>query len=98
MEINYYTRTISLEEAREGFIYILKHRLPVFPSLGQLFTLKTEEKERIVKIEQKKCDCLGEDHPHEHYLIRWSGLSEGDHIVIEQNHTTPRLYRMKIEA
>ena len=97
MTRNYYSTTISLEEAREGYIYILKHRLTLFPSTGQLFTLKSETKERIVKVEALKCTCRGSESPHEHFLIRWSGLEEGDHVVIEQNVATPRLYKMVIE-
>ncbi len=94
---NYYSKTITLKEEREAYILVPKHRLSLFPSLGQLFTLKTINKERIVKIEAIKCNCDGTETFHEHFLIRWTGLSEGDHIVIEQNVATPRQYKMVID-
>ncbi|GEM_PF-488941 len=94
---NYYSRTITLKEEREGYILVPKHRLSLFPSLGQLFTLKTADKERIVKVEVLKCNCDGTEMYHEHYLLRWTGLSEGDHVVIEQNVSTPRQYKMVVE-
>ncbi|TAK57509.1 MAG: hypothetical protein EPO24_09850 [Bacteroidetes bacterium] len=97
MSSNFYSRTISLEEEREGYIFILKHRLMLFPSSGQLFTLKTKDTERVVKVEAVSCVCRGAELPHEHYFIRWKGIQEGNHVIIEQNDATPRLFKMVIE-
>jgi hypothetical protein len=82
MKNTVYSRKISSKEAQKGFIFILKNKLAFFPPLGSDFTLTKNNSPREVKVESYLCTCRGPDSPHEHYFIRWEGLSTGDRIEI----------------
>ena len=80
-----YERKISSEEAREGYIMILKNRLSFFPPLRKSFVLLAENQKKEARIESYSCRCQGPDFPHEHYFVRWDGLKRGDSLVISKN-------------
>jgi hypothetical protein len=77
-----YTRKISGEEAREGYIMILKNWLGFFPPRGQEFRILSQGEDREVRVESYPCQCRGPERPHEHYFIRWPGLRAGEKIGI----------------
>ncbi|HEY4613157.1 MAG TPA: hypothetical protein VII11_09260 [Bacteroidota bacterium] len=79
-----YRRKISSEEAREGYILILKNRLSFFPHLRKPFTMKDKKGEKQASVESYHCSCQGPDLPHEHYFIRWSGLKKGMTVAVEK--------------
>ena len=80
-----YSRRISSEEAREGYILVLKDRLPFFPPLGQSFSVRKDGGGGKAKVESYPCTCRGPDLPHEHYFIRWRGLRPNDKVEIKRN-------------
>ncbi len=80
-----YRRRISSEEAREGYLLILKRDLGLFPRPGDPFTLATGGASCRARIEAEPCTCRGPELPHEHYRIRWPGLRAGQHIEIEED-------------
>jgi hypothetical protein len=80
-----YQRKISSEEAREGYILVLKNWLPFFPGVGELFEVDARGTVRKVRVESYPCTCRGLDKPHEHYFIRWPGLQAGDWVEITKD-------------
>ena len=46
-----YSRKISSKEANNDFIFILKNKLSIFPPLGEVFELKTENSSCKVQVE-----------------------------------------------
>jgi hypothetical protein len=82
MKDTIYRRNISSKEAQEGFIFILKNKLSLFPTLGSVFTITQNKTSVDVKVESYPCTCRGPDKPHEHYYICWEGLNAGDRIEI----------------
>ena len=87
---NLYSRRISSEEAREGFIFVLKNKLPFFPPIGRTFSLEQGGRWKNVKVESRACTCRGEDKPHEHFFIRWSGLKAGCAVMIKKTENAGR--------
>jgi len=90
-----YTRKISSEEAREGYILILKNRLNYFPPSGKRFLLTSGETVKRVTVESYPCTCVGPDKPHEHYYIRWPGLRKGSHVQIDRDSEVPGGYILR---
>ena len=80
-----YTRKISSEEAREGYVLVVKSRLSFFPPLGNTFQLIHDHKRSRARVESYRCTCRGPALPHEHYFIRWKGLKDGDRIEIRED-------------
>lgn len=64
-----YKRKLSMEEAEEGFIFILKIFLSMFPPVGEPFQLKVKDEIFNVHVDGVSCLCVGPDKPHEHYRI-----------------------------
>lgn len=91
-----YLRKISLKEAEECFIFILKNKLSFFPPLGEVFILKGDGSNREVKVDSYPCTCRGPDLPHEHYFIAWEGLMVGDKLEIKKNPSKDNEYSLKI--
>jgi len=77
-----YSRKISTKEAQEGFIFVLKNKLTLFPPLNSEFTLINNNSPQQVKVESYPCICRGPDKPHKHYFIRFEGLNVGNRIGI----------------
>jgi hypothetical protein len=77
-----YERRISSEEAREGYILILRNRLALFPPPGEDFVLVADGAAFRTRVEASPCECRGPAEPHEHYFIRRPGLVRGQRIVI----------------
>jgi len=93
---NVYSRKISLKEADNDFIFILKNKLSLFPELGEKFDLEDNKSSQTVEIESYPCTCRGPDLPHEHYFIRWKGLDAGDRIDIIKKSDNESDYSLKI--
>ncbi|MDP3064354.1 MAG: hypothetical protein Q8O40_14255 [Chloroflexota bacterium] len=79
-----YSRKVSSEEARVGYILVLKNRLAFFGGVGVNFTLVQGGAAVVVKVEAYDCTCVGPEKPHQHYFIRWPGLKAGDRVEIEK--------------
>ena len=79
-----YSRKISTQEAREGYVMVLKNRLSLFPHLGKSFDLKSGSSVHKVSVQSYHCSCQGPDLPHEHYYIRCEGLRKGLKVTIEK--------------
>jgi nucleoside 2-deoxyribosyltransferase len=77
-----YARRVSAEEAREGYVLVLKDRLSFFPPLGRPFAVSHGGTVRRAKVEARPCTCRGPERPHEHYFIRWPGLEKGCRVAI----------------
>jgi len=82
---NVYSRRISQEEERQGYVLVLKNRLSFFPPPGTNFSLIIDDVRRTVKVDSYSCTCRGPELPHEHYLIRWRGLKAGDRVEIRKD-------------
>lgn len=80
-----YERKVSSEEAREGYLLILKDRLRRFPPLGQRFPLRDGANVRDAAIEAVHCECRGPELPHEHYRLPLPGLEPGAMVRIRQD-------------
>jgi len=91
-----YGRRISSEEAREGYIMVLKSRLAFFPPVKRGFELVGSDLRRRVRVESYRCTCRGPDSPHEHYFIRWKGLRSKDRIEIEKDARRRGRYHIRI--
>ena len=79
-----YSRKLSSEEAREGYILVLKNKLSFFGGVGASFALVQGGAPRAARVEAYDCACVGPDKPHQHYFIRCAGLKAGDRVEIER--------------
>ena len=87
-----FSRRISAEEAKKGYIFILKDKLSFFPPRGKQFTLNEGKQEKKVFVESYPCTCRGPQLPHEHYFIRWDGVRFGDRITITRDEKVAEKY------
>lgn len=72
-----YERKVSAEEAREGYLLILKNRLSQFPPVGEEFQLRDCGEVRSVAVLAEHCECRGPELPHEHYRLPLPRLTKG---------------------
>jgi len=91
-----YLRKISSEEAREGYVMILKSKLAFFPPVGKAFNLIQDNVRSRARVESYRCSCRGPELPHEHYFIRWKGLKTRDRIEIREDLSEQGRYIIKI--
>ncbi len=84
-----YRRRISSEEAREGYIMVLKSALGFFPAIGVDFAMDEGGAVRKARVESYHCECRGSELPHEHYFIKAGGLKQGALVKIEKDPRTP---------
>ncbi len=91
-----YSRKVSSEEAREGYLLILKNRLQFFPPLGKTFELVQNDIVGKAKVESYRCKCRGPELPHEHYFIRWKGLRPKDIVEIQEDPERQSRYVIQI--
>ena len=77
-----YSRKVSAEEEREGYLMVLKDRLSFFPPLRESFALEIDGTERVATVDSYRCECRGPDKPHEHYFLRLPGLRKGEQVSI----------------
>lgn len=91
---NTYERKISSEEAAEGYLLVLKNRLPFFPRIGLPFLVIEGTKKKKTVLESYHCECQGPEEPHDHYFVRWSTLAKGDRVVVSK---TKNAYSVRIE-
>jgi len=89
-----FSRKISSEEAKKGYIFILKDKLSFFPARGKAFTLCQQEKEKKVFVESYRCTCRGPELPHDHYFIRWGGVRFGEKITITRDEKSLEKYNL----
>lgn len=91
-----YRRKISTQEAREGYMFVLKNRLSFFPHPGKTFFMDGGAQKRTATVESYACTCQGPDLPHDHFFIRWSGLRRGDVMAISKLEDNDGMYRVEI--
>jgi hypothetical protein len=80
-----YSRKVSSEEAREGYLLVLRNKLQLFPPLGRRFDLVQNDVVDEARVESYRCTCRGPELPHEHYFIRWKGLRPKDRVEIRED-------------
>jgi hypothetical protein len=73
-----YTRKVSGEEAREGYLLVEKTKLGLFPREGERFSLEGHD----AVVESYACTCRGPDRPHRHWLVRLGGLMAGETVEV----------------
>lgn len=93
---NTYERTISSEEAKQGYFLVLKNKLTFFPPIGSPFSVKVGAKKKKAVVQSYHCECQGPDEPHEHYFVQWPGLAKGDHLVVRKVSTKKPLYSLQV--
>jgi hypothetical protein len=93
---NVYSRRVSSEEAREGYLLVLKNKLRFFPPLGTGFDIVQDDVIGEAKVESYRCTCRGPDLPHEHYFIRRMGLKARDRVEIREDPERQGRYVLKI--
>ncbi len=79
-----YRRKISKEEAEEGYVFITKEALKMFPEIDRKFYLIEGKKETPAKVRAVSCICMGPEEPHKHYHIQYSPLKKGETVTIRQ--------------
>lgn len=89
-----FSRKISSEEAKKGYIFILKDQLSYFPPRGKPFTLCVGEQEKKVFVESYRCTCRGPELPHDHYFIRWDGVRFGEKITVVKDEKLADTYTL----
>jgi hypothetical protein len=72
-----YTRRISAEEAREGYVLVLKDKLAWFPAVGRSFQVVMGPSTKRIAVQSYRCECRGPKEPHEHYYLPLDGLERG---------------------
>jgi len=91
-----YSRRVSSEEAREGYLLVLKSKLQLFPHFGEAFDLVQNDSVAKAKVESYRCTCRGPELPHEHYFIRWKGLGAKDEVEIRKDPEIQGRYLIRI--
>jgi len=91
-----YSRKVSSEEAREGYLLVLKNKLHLFPPLEKRFDLLQNDVLGRAKVESYRCTCSGPELPHEHYFIRWKGLRPKDRVEIREDPERQGRYVVRI--
>jgi hypothetical protein len=91
-----YSRRVSSEEAREGYLLVLKNKLQLFPHVGEEFDIIQHGFAVRAKVESYGCTCRGPELPHEHYFIRWKGLEPKDRVEIQEDPEIGGRYRIRI--
>ena len=89
-----FSRKISSEEFKKGYIFVLKDQLSFFPPRGKPFTLRKGEEERKVYLESYRCTCRGPQLEHDHYFIRWDGVKFGEKITITKDEKNAERYTL----
>jgi hypothetical protein len=92
-----FSRRISAEEAKKGYIFILKDKLSFFPAVGKPFILREGKQEKKAFVESYPCTCRGPQLPHDHYFIRWDGVRFGDRITITRDEKVPDKYDLLLK-
>lgn len=77
-----YRRKISKEEAEEGYVFVTKDALKMFPEIDRKFYLIEGKKETPVKIRAVSCICMGPEEPHQHYHLVYGPLKKGEVVTI----------------
>lgn len=95
---NTYVRTISDEEARNGYFMVVKDRLSFFPLPGTPFELCYGSTVQQAKVESHRCECRGHEKPHEHYFVRFHGLKPGDRIIVRRDPRQPNRYCVSVNS
>jgi len=88
-----YTRKPSAEEAREGYLLILKDRLGFFPPIGEPFDVIDGPARHRVAVVAEHCECRGPDLQHEHYRLPLPGLEKRHPVTIRRDGDAYRLER-----
>ncbi|MFH1788747.1 MAG: hypothetical protein ABH834_05160 [Candidatus Altiarchaeota archaeon] len=85
MEKGLYSKKISSEEARCGFILILKDKRKMFPESGKRFELNHHGNKFPVVVDEIACECVGPEKPHVHFHLHIPvKLSKGDFASIKE--------------
>ena len=93
-----YTRKISAEEAKEGYLLLTKDRLKDFPPVGEDFILIAGEAEGEARVDSYRCTCQGPRRPHDHWFIRPGiTLHRGDEATITQTVEDPPAYALNVK-
>jgi hypothetical protein len=92
-----YVRRVSSEEAREGYVLVLKDHLDVFPPVGSPFHVVQDGRRRRLRVGAVPCECRGPEAPHAHYRIHWSGLHAGDRITFHRDPVNSEGYIVRLE-
>lgn len=93
---NIYSRKISSKEAQKGVIMILKNKLSFFPPLGSSFKILNEGPPKTMAVDSYPCTCRDPELPHDHYFIRWKGLTAGNRVEIAKDPEKDDLYTLEI--
>ena len=98
MNSDVYSRTISEEEAAEGYFMVLKDQLGFFPIGGSAFELSQGASNWTAKVESRPCTCRGNDKPHWHFFVRYDGIKAGDRITIRKDTRKSNRYMMQVRS
>ncbi len=69
-----YRRRLSLDESREGFVFISKDAKSMFPPPGESFKATLNGAPVELSVESISCTCRGPNNPHEHQHISLPSL------------------------
>lgn len=89
-----FSRKISSEEFKKGYIFVLKDQLSFFPPRGKPFTMHKGEEAKRVFVESYSCTCRGPQLKHEHFFIRWEGVKFGEKITITKDEKNAEQYTL----
>lgn len=93
-----YSRTVSADEARKGYLFVSKDSLAMFPGGGMTFDLQHGAAIRSVTVESYPCSCRGADNPHRHYFIPCAGLHQGDQVTVRKDERKPGRYVLLVRS
>jgi hypothetical protein len=91
-----YTRRISAEEAREGYVLVLKDKLAWFPAVGRSFQVVMGPSTKRIAVQSYRCECRGPKEPHEHYYLPLDGLEKGDTLIINKEESKAHTYSLRV--
>ncbi|MCC6383191.1 MAG: hypothetical protein IT304_11850 [Dehalococcoidia bacterium] len=79
-----YQRRVSVDEARAGYLFVLKGSVPFFPPLGREFRLESPAGAEVTCLEAEACACRGPEKPHQHWRLPVGGLARGQRVRVEK--------------
>ena len=89
-----YSKKVTSEEAREGYLLVLRNQLSFFPGAGRPFRLVRDGRSTRVKAESYHCTCRGPEEPHRHFFIRSKGLKTGDQVIVQKDGSKDTQYML----
>jgi len=92
-----YSKKITSEEEKGGYVIVLKDRLSFFPALGKRFQIIQNGRSRRALLESYPCSCRGPGLPHSHFFFKVKAVKSGDRVTVRKDSKSGARYLLQIQ-